>query len=79
MPAKGIHIQPALPSYAWTAVCPSKVNCQRLMLGRFSSRRDGIASSPTFILPVRRIVLTAFSFSRPPRAATFFAMSSSAV
>ena len=79
MPANGIHIQPALPSKAWTAVCPSTVNCQRLLLGRFNSRTDGIASSPTFIVPVRRIVCTAFNFSRPPRAATFFAISSSAV
>src|SRR5688572_4993582 len=52
----------------------------RIKLGRFSSRTTGASiPGPTVILPVMRMLCTAFSLAMPPLAAMFFAMMSSAV
>src|SRR6202035_5732960 len=59
---------------------PCTVNSMRTLCGRFISRVNGAtAPGPTSILPLMRTDCTAFSFSRPPLAWTFFSISSSAV
>ncbi len=59
-------------------VMPWKVNSMRILLGRAVSITSG-ASMPgrPCILPVMRMVLTAFSLSMPPLASMFFLMISS--
>src|SRR5215218_3680675 len=61
-------------------VMPWKVNSTRILFGRAVSMTMGASMpGPIIILPLIRMLWTAFSFARPPLASMFLAMISSAV
>ena len=76
----GMKAQPDVPSNVCTPVLPSTVTSLRIRPPRLISRTRGACiPGPMETVPVMRSDCTALTFSSPPRAATFFAMTSSAV
>src|SRR5712671_4284551 len=86
-PPKGASFQPSLPFQACTAVRPCRVTSERIFPGRFCTCAHAISMLPPrrpmppvkTARPVRRSDWSFCTLAAPPRAARFFARSSSRV
>jgi hypothetical protein len=79
-PAIGRTAHAFSPSKAWTPFMPWAVNSVRILFGRFIRRTNGEdGPGPNAIVPVMRMLVSALILSRPPRASTWRANTSSTV